>query len=92
MAEWNWLLLGEGGVLHHAAWWTPDHEEVQGRGVTECGRKGWLHIPGLFTRMGADRCQPCCDQLGFPRGVGSPRNDDACRPFVERILERGGAG
>jgi len=48
-----------------------------------CGRTAaWLSIPGMFTRMGAQRCTGCCRVLGYPVGKGSPKNDDACRRIL----------
>lgn len=40
-----------------------------------CGRRTVASIPGPFTRIRAKRCDRCCDALGYPRGVGSPKND-----------------
>ena len=39
-------------------------------------------IPGVGSRMECPRCDACCDAAGLPRGVGSPKNDPACRPLV----------
>jgi len=48
-----------------------------------CGRTvGKAYIPGIFSRMSLPRCNKCCDTLGFPRGEGSPKNDDACRVLL----------
>jgi hypothetical protein len=48
-----------------------------------CGRVAeGLWIPGMFTRMGAERCKGCCRALGYPQGKGSPKNDDACRVLL----------
>jgi hypothetical protein len=47
---------------------------------------GWkveaANIPGIFSRMSVPRCAKCCDKLGYPRGIGSPKNDDACRVLL----------
>lgn len=49
-----------------------------------CGRTAAVvTIPGLFTRMGALRCEGCCRATGMPQGKGSPKNDDACRQLLE---------
>jgi hypothetical protein len=48
-----------------------------------CGRTAaYLCIPGLFSRMGAQRCTGCCRATGMPQGKGSPKNDDACRVIL----------
>ncbi len=87
IAEWDWMVLASWRVLHHAAEWNPNSDDVAaGNGVTSCGRKGWLAVPGVFTRMGAARCKQCCRNLGYPEGVGSPKNDALCRPLVEARL------
>lgn len=39
-------------------------------------------IPGVFSRMSTKRCSRCCDLKGYPRGIGSPKNDDACRTLM----------
>jgi hypothetical protein len=43
--------------------------------------------------MGMQRCAHCCDRLGIARGLGSPKNDEVLRLWVEaRIadaMERG---
>lgn len=46
----------------------------------EVAASAW--IPGVFTRMGAERCKGCCRALGYPEGVGSPKNDQACRALL----------
>jgi hypothetical protein len=85
-AEWDWVWLGAGNVLHavgeldNAA--TAD-ADWYGDGSTECGRRGVMTIPGLFSRMGAYRCVRCCKATGMPEGQQSPKNEDACRPIAE---------
>lgn len=44
-----------------------------------CGIGMGLGIPGVFSRMGAERCTECCQLSGLPEGVGSPKNDAECR-------------
>ena len=82
LSEWDWV-VGAEDLLHHMN--TDDwDDETGGPGVTTCGLSyDWWCIPGIFTRMGAMRCEQCCDALGYPHGKGSPKNDDACRPLVE---------
>jgi hypothetical protein len=90
LGEWDWWETTTGRSLHAAADIDIDGAyETAGEGRTFCGRTGWLSIPGLFTRMGAKRCGRCCDALGYPHGIGSPKNDAALRPLVEARI--GGA-
>lgn len=86
--EWDWGYTRNGRLLHHAADLKLEREygETQGEAVTSCGRRVFLMIPGIFSRMGMERCGRCCDALGYPRGIGSPKNDDECRPLVEDRL------
>lgn len=89
LLEWDWLITPNGQRLHYAGLNRELAADLTYYGMVEniflaCGR--WVEsasIPGIFTRMGAERCQLCCDRLGYPRGKGSPKNDDACRPLVE---------
>jgi hypothetical protein len=88
IAEWDWVWLGAGNVLHAVADVTNDaDEDWYGEGKTECGQSGVMTIPGLFSRMGAIRCVRCCKATGMPQGEQSPKNVDACRPIVESRLE-----
>lgn len=91
LAEWDWVTDGKSRCLHHLAsieGTVADWDDCAGGpGVASCGRVGeWWTIPGLFTRMGANRCRSCCKAVGYPWGKGSPKNDDACRPLVEARL------
>lgn len=88
LTEWDWIVTDiKGGKLHHlAAFDDPEQagDDWGGPGSTSCGRHTqWASIPGIFTRMGAARCKRCCKAVGFPEGVGSPKNDKALRPLVE---------
>lgn len=89
LAEWDWVVTSTWKVLHHMAL-AEDAEDFEtnagGEGVTSCGVSTWLGIPGLGARMGAPRCKRCCRRLGFPEGVGSPKNDDTCRRLVKERL------
>lgn len=84
LAAFDWVVFGNSKRLHHAAELVIDvagwcYEDV----TTSCGlRVPYARIPGMFTRMRAKRCNRCCDRLGWPRGIGSPKNDDALRPLV----------
>lgn len=86
LGEWDWWVLPTWKRLHAAVEFTYDDWPF-GDGLTACGHRGRLGIPGLFTRMGAQRCSHCCDRLGFPRGIGSPKNDKACRPLARRRIK-----
>jgi len=56
-----------------------------------CGRvAASVCIPGMFSRMGAERCKGCCRALGYPQGKGSPKNDDACRVLLGLPADGGG--
>lgn len=58
-----------------------------------CGRTAAAaFIPGMFTRMGAQRCTGCCRATGMPEGKGSPKNDDACRVILGLPADGGAAG
>jgi len=93
VGEWDWWVFSSGNVLHCADVPYDDAYQTCGHGRTACGRRGFLCIPGLFTRMAAKRCVRCCLKLGFPMGAGSPKNDDRCRELVKkRIYERLNAG
>lgn len=82
----DWVVTRTGDVLHRmsgygeaddeeVAWWFPVE--------LDCGRiVQYATIPGPFTRMGAKRCDRCCDHNGFPRGIGSPKNDPGCRAIL----------
>jgi len=87
VVEWDWVTIGVGERLHCPIEWVdPDYDAYDEHGLTACGRRGWLSIPGVLTRMGATRCRFCCKKVGFPPGKGSPKNDDSCRPLVEERL------
>jgi hypothetical protein len=82
---YDWAQIGSRGVLLHAPVFTDQQradlwEDVAGTGSTLCGQHDvYLHIPGVLSRMGADRCERCCDRAGYPHGRGSPKNDDNLR-------------
>ena len=73
----RWLVLPSWERLHRVAaieWDDDDMIGGGGVGVTVCGRKGRLVIPGIFSRMGMPRCAHCCKGTGVPRGDGAPVN------------------
>lgn len=92
VAEWDWVYTAivAGERLHHLA--TIENPETvdadwQADGVSTCGLRNRWVIPGVISRMGMPRCANCCARLGWPKGVGSPKNDDVLRPLVEKKLE-----
>lgn len=76
--EWRsrWLQFNpRGRRLHRVAeivWW--DGEMIRGDGVAVCGQRGFMAMPGIFSRMDAQRCPRCCRALGIPNGYGAPAN------------------
>lgn len=92
LAEWDWVVTSNGSRLHHLERFDDTVRSAidwGGPGTISCGRwSDWLGIAGAFTRMGAKRCDRCCDRVGFPRGVGSPKNDRTLRPLVEARLAK----
>lgn len=86
LIESHWLVASTWNVLHHATITDPDDlAEIDDGGTVldvrlTCGQRAkTVTIPGLFTRVGARRCSRCCARLGYPRGVGSPKNEQAIR-------------
>lgn len=89
--EWDWAYTSHGWRLHHVASFTFDAEyETSAEGVASCGLAARFALPGFISRMQMARCAGCCDRLAIARGVGSPKNDQALRPWVEARL-RGAA-
>lgn len=94
LLEWDWLYTQHANRLHHVPLTDEQAEELGDNSqleetavVASCGRRlYWPSIPGLFSRMGMARCSRCCDRLGYPRGVGSPKNDTALHPLIKARL------
>src|SRR6266536_1734891 len=87
VVEWDWVVTKSYSRLHAPLIWEdPDYHAWVEDGRTVCGLTGELHIPGIFSRTGLPRCFFCCLAVGMPQGVGSPKNDDACRPLVEQRI------
>lgn len=92
LARLDWVVTAsygsyrDGGRLHALASFDDAElaeEQWGGAGTTLCGfHSEWLNIPGIFSRMGQKRCNRCCDLSGYPRGEGSPKNDDECRRIL----------
>lgn len=77
----RWLQFNPGGRrLHRVSeikWWDDgEREMIRGDGVAVCGQRGFMHMPGIFSRMGAQRCPRCCKALGIPNGDGAPYNTE----------------
>lgn len=96
IGQYDWYETKAGKFLH---WAVIGNEYYAGIAmdwaVTEpirlaCGRTAsYLCIPGMMTRMGAERCKDCCRVLGLPEGKGSPKNDDACRAILGLEVKAG---
>lgn len=86
LGEWDWWYAPPYNVLHAATVEYDPLYDVSGDGITACGWKTHLAIPGIISRMYNRRCSHCCRKLGFPQGNGSPKNDPVCRPLVEQRL------
>lgn len=88
VAEWDWVVNASNRVLHAPRVWDdPEYMAYTEHGQTVCGYRGWLNIPGVFSRLDVPRCRTCCRIVGMPEGEGSPKNDDRCRPVVEARLK-----
>jgi hypothetical protein len=78
--DWRsrWLVTEGWERLHRVSsiTWDPDFQgqKIVGRGVTVCGKRGRLQVPGIISRMGLTRCVRCCRILGIPEGEGAPFN------------------
>ena len=90
IARYDWLVSKSWNRLHAVTEWTGDHRLCmeQEWGVSlpvrlACGRTAsGVWIPGMFTRMGGQRCTGCCRALGYPQGKGSPKNCDEIRVLL----------
>jgi hypothetical protein len=88
LGEWDWFETNKGSVLHQAdVRWDEDSGAVGGEGRSACGLHAEFWIPGIFSRMAVPRCKRCCLKIGMPQGIGSPKNDDTCRPLIETRLK-----
>jgi hypothetical protein len=71
------LVLPSWKVLHRVSeitWEGEDGEMIEGEGITVCGKSGFLRMPGIFSRMGLERCKRCCQIMKIPNGKGAPFN------------------
>jgi len=75
--DWRrrWSVLPGWRRLHRVSEIVYDWEDVAGDGVTVCGRRGRLRMPGILSRTALPRCAHCCAALGIPRGDGAPFNE-----------------
>lgn len=72
----RWLVFDDWNVLHRVAKITWDTEDmIEGKGMSVCEKEGWMQVPGIYSRMGTDRCPACCKALGVPEGKGNPFNE-----------------
>lgn len=89
----DWFVAGLGRRLHAVrdeAWTSEHRADMEQDWVVwsvpvrlACGRAAaTVSIPGMFTRMGAERCKGCCRATGLPAGTGSPKNSDECRVLL----------
>jgi len=82
-ARADWVQSPSGVILHHLAEVEAVNEgEWCATGRSACGVRTTWRIPGMLSRMGAERCRRCCDKLGIARGIGSPKNDKALRKWL----------
>ena len=73
----RWLQFADNGVMHRVsriAW--QETEMIAGDGITLCGCRGHLHMPGVLSRMYGNRCPACCRVLGVATGPGAPYFED----------------
>jgi hypothetical protein len=72
----RWLVLPRWGALHRVfkIKWDGD-DLISGDGMTMCGRRGRLVMPGFMSRLRLKRCGRCCDAACVPKGFGAPYND-----------------
>lgn len=85
----DWVETSTGNRLHRAIL-SPFEDailsndgSIVGPITLACGRTaGMVCIPGVGSRLGSLRCAGCCARTGLPRGIGSPKNDPACRAIL----------
>ena len=87
--SYDWLVSKTWNRLHFADLSAEDAVEIIDWGGLDgpvrlaCGRTAaYVCIPGMFSRMGAERCTGCCRALGYMPGKGSPKNDDGLRAIL----------
>ena len=87
--RYDWLVSRSWNRLHWADLSAEDAVEIIDAGGLDgpvrlsCGRTAaYVSIPGVFTRMGGQRCTGCCRAAGLPAGKGSPKNSGECRAIL----------
>lgn len=90
LARLNWVAAGRTDLLHAVVSATYDDGDWQIRDVIlACGlQRPWVVIPGVCSRLELSRCKKCCKALGYPRGIGSPRNDAGCHRLLGIEVEK----
>lgn len=90
IGRYDWYVTQSYNRLHYAELddeqksYIPEYWAIPVPVRLACGRTASrLAIPGIFTRMAAQRCTGCCRALGYPLGKGSPKNDPGCRAVLE---------
>jgi len=85
----DWVTTRSSNRLHHATLTDQqaavmyDDRSLTGPIKLACGRTvDYVTIPDVFTRIGAQRCHGCCNNLGYPPGKGSPKNNPTCRRLL----------
>jgi hypothetical protein len=94
LVEWDWLITYYATRLHFAEFTDDEATQLVMHGISDgklryiCGFTGTdARIPGFFERQAVQRCKRCCDLLGYPQGIGSPKNDNATRPLVQARID-----
>ena len=98
VGRFDWYVSKSWNRLHAVLEWTEEHraDMEQEWAVLHpvrlaCGRvASYVCIPGFGTRLDAQRCKGCCRATGMPAGVGSPKNDNACRAVLGLPADGGG--
>lgn len=85
----DWVVSKSWNRLHalpYGPWTLEQHADIMCEwAVTRpvrlaCGRMAAMAcIPGFGSRLGLPRCSGCCRATGLAQGIGSPKNDSACR-------------
>ena len=89
--RWRWVVLPGWRRLHRVS--LLDLNQFRndkripaqgGKGVTVCGRKGLLIMPGILSRIGLPRCHHCCRITHVPDGLGNPYNNSKTQGVAAR--------
>jgi hypothetical protein len=85
--EWDWVDMDDEYLHCPSVWNDEDYNAYDEEAETWCGQRGHGSIPGVFSRMGRPRCPTCCQTVGMPEGIGSPKNDDQARPVAQLRID-----